>query len=1214
MNARTRAAALVALLALLTAALLALSAAQAGPPPDDVQLILRADDIDGIIEPGQEITVSAAVRFPGQYGGIDRMKASDFSLDSTLGWESVAGRTLDVDDLGFIMGGQILAPTNAAGVRLPGRTFAILQAMDGRTAVARAEQNPAANHLIIYDTWNKRQALLIPPPTGATNGFGASERRFPTSGTQTDDDRFYHGRAIAVWHQTETLAWLFIGEAKAEGPGGQQNVGRLYISSLDWSTNPPTYTQHGTLQPPLSEAGNHSTGTVSTHYWASYGSAVAISADGSTLAVGAPRMNNAGAVYVYTRPDGPGRDWTDITYDEGVKVTIAPVPHWGTSEATSSMPNAGCSTDPHCKTQRANQWTRLAWRYIGLSADGRVMAVGASGKSFYHDAPVTATYGGGGSGKWNFGEAYVFVAPDGGWQAAPDVVTGKTVIQAKTAAPSDYSANRDNYTTPGPKRRITSPTTYLRARTWAAAPNQNWRFGQLITITRDGTAVAVGTNPNPNQNSFSGKRSAFIFQVDSTERWKDVTDPWVAEADTVTSAHSIELWEFHGFGAPGWCGMAFNGDGTSLFAGSCGAPGGNDPGYLHHLLRPADGLWARGNVRAAGAYFTEPIGQRTGNAYGMPLYSLNGERLAVSALGIKIIDHFCCTGHSNFPGQAYFSDAGCYQHTDDNGAIWTTCPLDLGGNARIVVPPGEPEGPLNISARIKVFMFLGRAYSGQYTGLVGDDTANARTLSQSLELRIAAAAAELAQAKLDFAPRDDGGAWPSSLSSGERTVLRLQLLDQNGIQADGAAIASIIATTTRGSLSFNNEQNTNGCLGSGGGSCQIDPAQLTGADDQARLFVPTSATPSGMSANNQSRTSQAVASSSIGYSAANIRLTLTHNSAAGPADVSVRAIAKNGQSFSTEAVRVNLLGPPTALNIAAPAGGLLNIGTPDTGLDADNRDILTLAVTAVDQHGAKAPLPTGGSLRATLTDPDGKRVASGVALEWPLGGADTPTLNAAGDRQVRINVNRTAAQPLANGQYTLSLRLGALSAEQTLRVSGGVAAVALNPNSLDAPLDADFTVTATLTDAEGDPVPDGTAVEWTEIAAASGAAGIVQRSADRATTGGRASATYLAVSPGRITLTAASNGITAVTLVTVPAPPQPSIAELLTAASPNAFATWLGAQTIQAADLLPALEGVTTLATWRNGRWLRYGVAQGQLLPGSADFPIPRGAILWLSN
>lgn len=521
-------AALATLSALAAAAFLALSTARAVPPPDDLELIFHVDDLDGIIEPGQKIQVNAAVRFPGQYGGAANMKFQDFRVTSSFGWESVDGRHLTIpngyraagsptwEDQGIVMGAESIKPSNAAGVQLPHKTYGIISAMDGRTAVARATQN----NLHIYDTWNKRQALIIPAPTGAGNSFGASERGFPPAGAPAagayDIDRYYRGRAIAVWHETETLAWLFIGESGWAGTGGAAPLlGRLHIYTLDWSTDPPTATAHGSIEPPLAEAGNHLmhvSGSYNNDYsrhWAAYGSAVAISADGSTLAVSAPRIHQMGAVYVYTRPDSEG-DWADLVYEDGVKVTAAPPPHWGQSEATSTMPFSGQTCDAICIRQRANQWAKLGWRTVALSADGRVLAVGAPGMQYDETAATAAPWGGTtGSRKIDAGRAYVFVAPEGGWQAAPDVVAGKTVLTAKQPAPAGYS--RATHITPGPKRRITEPTHVLRTH---AGTNAQWHFGQFITITRDGATVAAATNGVstwPGNPDNPGTRLAFIY-------------------------------------------------------------------------------------------------------------------------------------------------------------------------------------------------------------------------------------------------------------------------------------------------------------------------------------------------------------------------------------------------------------------------------------------------------------------------------------------------------------------------------------------------------------------------------------------------------------------------------------------------------------------------------------------------------------------------------
>ena len=1221
--------ALTALLSLAAVALLTLSA-HAGPPPEGVELILHADDPDGIIEPGQTVTISAAVRFPGQYGEMDRMKASDLSLRSNLGWETAAGGRLNLDDPGVIMGIKNLRPTNDAGgwLSYDWGGFMVIQAMDGRTAVTR---NNVTNKVYIYDVWNKRQALIITPPAGATNRFACGE-----AGIHNDPDRCYRGRAIAVWHETPSLAWLFFGEAKAPGPGGESNVGRLHIYTLDWSTDPPTYTRRGAIQPPLAEAGNHYA-TDSTQYWASYGAAVSISADGSTLAVGAPRIHNIGAVYLYTRPDSEG-DWADLAYEDGVKVTTVPVPHWGTSQATSTVPDAGCSADPICKAQRANQWNRFAWRHIGLSADGRIMAVGAGGLSFYHDAPVLSTYGGGGSGRWNIGEAYVFVAPEGGWQAAPDLVGDKTILTAKTAAPADYS--RETHTTPGPRRRITSPTTYLRARTWAQmSGHNNWRVGEFITITRDGATIGVGTSgpetwggapDNP------GQGRGFIFQVDSPDQWEEIGaigEPWLVGASPVPGATTAEFSGLqNSYGAIGWCRMAFNGAGTSLFISNCsgGTIGGGDAGEMIYIRRPADGRWVSGNAIGSGQLFDEPPRAWIGNGYGWPTYSLNGERLSTSVLGIKPAHHQGALGaNSNAPGYSFFSDGGCYEHHDAEGRTWTTCPIDLDDEAKIVVPPGQPEGRLTISGQVTLTMFLGRAYGSSpgYTVRTGDDTENAKMISTAkpLTLRIGEVA-DLAEAKLDFAVEQPGGAdgderlYPSSLKAGERTVLRLQLLNESGMPAPADAIASIIATTTRGALSSNvrdpdNARITDGCLGGGGGAaCQIDAALLTLPGEEARLVTP------------QPASGNFAFLPTPSYSPDNILLTLTHNGTAGTAAVDIAVVAKSGQTLSAGPLTVTLTGAPHSLSIAAPAAGLLNTDTPDSGADQDDRDTITLAAAAADKNGNRVDAPAN-SLRARLTGPDGRRVNRGVELEWPLGGADNPTLDPNGNRQVRVNVNRAATDKLANGEYTLEVQAGSLSAEQTLTVSGGPASLTLGDIQGTLAPGEQITLTAAVLDAEGAPVPNDTPVEWsaTDIGIA---AVLVQLNAAPGTTDGQASATWLVLSNGatvvraragdqsdllQIDVAAAMAAAAAAAAAEQANPPGP--ADGLRRRSPG-LAAWFGNPPTTAAALLADLEGVDSILLWSGLEtgWLRYAQANGQPIPGSTNFQIPNGSVLWIAD
>ena len=1235
------------LLAALSAlvALCALATAHAVPPPADVQLILGVDDEDGIIEPGQTVNVSAAIRFTGPYAQPERMVAEDIQLRSSLGWEKTPDYTLDVEDQVVVGGEWLWALRDSGGNpwydRLPDRSNVAIKAMHGRTAVARPQSNHRANlpsrddRIYIFDLYNKRQALIINRPAGGTQTFGTSQRLHPTdqngnvgAGTISYGLNRYHdrndtGTAVAVWHETETKAWLFAGDAEA-AVGAETYVGRLWIYSLEWpadqnSAAPPVATLHGYIAPPLSEAGNfyHYTANTTAH-WASYGSSVAISADGSTLAVGAPWMNITGAVYVYTRPDGPGQSWADLAYADGVKVTPYPIPHWGTSEATGVAPfSSATNCDEDCRAARAGWQGLLGFRSIALSADGTVMTVGAPWKDF-----GAQTMGGSFSNAdRRAGEAYVFVAPNGDWDTAPDVVAGKTVMTAKSNAATAYpSYNKATHVSPGPNRRVTEAAVSFVHAAW---PGSTFQYtGYRVAITLDGATVAVGMAGSPYNESDAGPRRLMIFQVDSPDEWANVqTDPWPT---------GTLITDLQGFGAPSWCGFDFNADGTLLMVGMCGESYGGR-GEIRTIRRPADGAWDAGaiNVLAPDSLQYQPSrgGRSVGRSWGIVTWSIDRQRFATSSHDEWIMEHPNQDAGSQGPGTMTFSDAGCYERLED-GLSTLTCPLRLpAGAAAIFVPPGEPEAAaLTISGRVKLSM------DGNDTGVDDNpavylfnhrDLENARTLQNTLTLRIGTVA-NLAQAKLELAPRGDGTE-SASLSSGQRTVLRLQLLDENGKPARGADIASIVATTTRGSLSSNlldstDAQYTNGCLGGGGFSCQLNPALLTGANEQGALLARNYEQGRGL-APRIPATRGLPPGETISYSADNIRLSLEHTGTAGTAEVDVTVISKTGRVLSAGPLTVILTGPPDSLSISAPAAAVLNLGTPDSGADKDDRDLLTVAVSATDKLGQAVAPPATGVQRATLTGPDGQRVTSGVELEWPLGGAANPTLDDNGNRQVRVNVNRAAAQPLANGEYTLEVRAGSLSATQTFIVGGSPATLTLGEVEGTLAEGEQVSLTAIVLDADGNSVPDGTPIDWsaTDVGAT---AVLVQLSAEARTTNGQASATWLVLSAGAAMVRAQAGDAVDLRLLDVaaamaaaePAEP-PSPADGLRRASPG-LATWVGEGSTTAAALLDDLPGVDSILFWSisENRWLRYARSDGRPVPGSFNFEVVTGAVLWIAE
>ena len=1166
-------AALSALIALGAAAVLSLAPAAADGHflPDNPELVISLkDSSDNIVAPGSEFTVEAALRFSSHHPEW-RLRISDGSmrLYGQLEWESSGSTRLTRPNAQNVMGYSYYRPTNAAGAFGGNRSMGMVRALDGRTAVARDNRNNGT--LYIYDAWNKEQALIITPPAGAQS-FGTSARRsinLPRSGNTGNLDYHFMGTAIAVWHETEALAWMFVG-----APTTSSDVGRLYVYSINWATDPPTATLHGTMEPPATEYRNRG----ALNNYANYGSAVTISADGSTLAVGAPKMNMIGAVYVYSRPDGAGRNWGDIAYDDGVKLTVTAVPPWGdtaTDTATNGAVDytSASACDDYCKRARAAWWSELGQRTVALSADGRVLAVGAPAREF----PDTLDGGAFTSANWHdqSGEAYVFVAPSGGWQAAENAVAGKTVVPARTAAPADFSP--DTHVSPGPRKRITSPTATLRQSQWADA--EGWyRFGQQTQISRDGTTIAISTTgpEGSTATSAGGPQRAYIFQVDDADDWLELPAACCTLPDATFSNVGT-------FGAPGWGWLALSGDGSTMLTAdpshhNYGGVNWADRGRITVFKRPTDGQWADDNGATQDGntwYLHHTDGNRWGANWAYPVYSLDGQRLVINELGTSPYQWGGFIRDSG-GGRAWFSDQECTVSVVE-GVATTTCPISL-ADANVLVPTGTPDGTMTIGGQITLQAIQHhQVTNGSSRVQVLDERV---VTAKPLEVRIGRVR-QLAEVNLELATDTRGTSFsaddrpfPAVLAAGERTQLELQLLNENGKASAAGAASSVRIYTNVGVL-----DSSLGCVRSGAATavCAINLDNLTGTNSGA------------------------------------IPITLTHSGTAGAALVRASVISTNGDIFDPQAISVALTGPPASLSIAAPGGGLLNIGTPDSGADKDDRDVLTLAVSATDAAGNTVAMPTSGSQRVTLTDPDGERVASGVELEWPLGGADSPTLNAAGQRQVRVNVNRAAAQPLANGEYTLEVRAGALTATQTFSVSGGPAAITLSEPDGSLEQGGRFSLTAAIVDADGAPVPDGTAVEWRSQGIGT-TPGPVRLAADTTTTNGAASAEFLSILSGTVYVTAESGGIKQLALLRIADPADAvsgprGLAADLSSTTPNSYAVWSGAAPVAASALYQSLPPtVVTLSQALAAGWRHYDGAAAR------DFTIPPGAILWLSG
>ena len=636
--------ALLTIAALLAGALLALQPARADGHPDDIQLILSIDDSDRIVAPGSEFNVTAALRFTGPHTPWRRLSIADAALrlSGPLRWQATDRSGQRPPDQ-FVMGGALYSPIDQFGRRVRDSERVVALGLHGRTLLVASDGGHGGFNsltglsgdtkcpLYVFDTWSKRQAAMIRHPD--THDWDNS--------CYGRGGHWAHGSA--VWQESETIAWLFV-SAPWDNIDGTNNVGSLYIYKLDWGQD--SYKPDGLstplsvelvkrLVPPQNEFSNMR-GTVNVNY----SSAVAISADGSTLAVAAQGMNNIGAVYVYTRPDGAGESWGDLEYADGVKLSAAPAPAWGMSSTRPFDPDDANACDAYCSRVSSlieDGDARFGYQKIGLSDDGRVLSVSA----YYKRYPFDTAGGAFSGGTQGAGEVYVFAAPAGGWQAAP--AAGGTLIGAGEDA-SNFDPQLHH--SPGPARRITAPSAVLLTRPWAEATARQF-FGRNTTVSADGSTIAASqTNP----------RSVQIFQRASAADWSGVLLP----------SATISGGDAPGYGTSGDLEFFYRDASVLLVSNQSyndpsptppGTPAATRSGAVDVFTRPASGTWIDADVSTAerlldaNPFFRADFGRTV-------IKDLDYQRLAISR-PIAHTPHNFIDSYGGGDTGVYLSDGGC---------------------------------------------------------------------------------------------------------------------------------------------------------------------------------------------------------------------------------------------------------------------------------------------------------------------------------------------------------------------------------------------------------------------------------------------------------------------------------------------------------------------------------------------------------------------------
>lgn len=289
-----------------------------------------------------------------------------------------------------------------------------------------------------------------------------------------------------------------------------------------------------------------------------FGHSIALSADGSTLAIGAPAeaskstgidgdandrsLDTAGAVYVFLRN---GNTWVQQAY---VKASN-----------TDAFDQFGSS--------------------VALSADGNTLAVGAVGEA------SNATGINGNEDDDSFGSAgavYVFHRSAGAWTQQAYVkashVDGGDHFGTSVALSGDgnrlaVGASREDGTAlnPGANNGDDSGAVYVFARdiltsawsekAYVKASNAGLgdRFGSTVALSSDGKTMAVGAiweqsnGTGPGNDDLFQAGAAYVFTRDATETW---TEKAYLKASNVAEPHQ--------FGHS----LALSGDGNTLAVGA----------------------------------------------------------------------------------------------------------------------------------------------------------------------------------------------------------------------------------------------------------------------------------------------------------------------------------------------------------------------------------------------------------------------------------------------------------------------------------------------------------------------------------------------------------------------------------------------------------------------------------------------------------------------
>ncbi len=522
---------------------------------------------------------------------------------------------------------------------------------------------------------------------------------------------------------------------------------------------------------------------------------------------------------------------------------------------------------------------------------------------------------------------------------------------------------------------------------------------------------------------------------------------------------------------------------------------------------------------------------------------------------------------------------------DANGGIQVAANFVAAEGEKFLVNYRRPREPWMTDAHWRLLNFrrthdAGDSYFGTATLPVGE---KARLESASL--------------------RREGDATGTIRARGNAAV-ELALRDQNGNPAQIGTVSAITVTATAGTLG--------GAYCGGVASCTIDLA------DGSAFRTAVAENPA---------------------LAAAIPVTFTAPDESGTASISAAVVGADGGTPAADPIEIAYSSDAATIMLGSEMPRVLAWGTPDADDPAtpnvdeqDDRDVAKISVSSADSQGRSADLPQ--TVSARLINPDGEAVGSDAVVSTVC--AEAGGVEDRADCKFEVDVNADRATPLASGLYTLRASFGGETREAVLTIAGAPAAITADPAPALPGLGETFSWGVGIADETGVPVADGTSVRFSTPSTGEGMGPLLLVSpAGGAATAknGRAEATFAVISRGVGIISVEAGDAAAAeparhTLVVEAAPQAAELAEQMIGLPPapdgqpaggvsaaTGIASFSGSSSASASSVLSALDGRRSILIWNGRRWIRYAVdADGTPLPGSTDFTLLPGDVIWLGE